>query len=417
MTESPYQFSEKLNAVIEKAAQVGKKSPSLEKKEILFLLEKSSRGERLTQDEIIGLLNCTFDETNRNLILSFASDMSRPHDKEILLLPPLYFSSICENNCQYCDFSSNGNRLTYDDFLAEFDYLTDLGYRSIELVSSQDIELYRHKEPFDISDQNFDIENASKYFELAWERLRGLGGGMLTSNIPPVDTAGFSLLKKAGLSCYLSWMETFNPVQYERLHDKNSPKANQAFRLNSFEDALRAGIDHVAGAFLKGLFDWRQEETVLYELDRYVEEKFGQGFSIIGTPRLKGFFLNSSQVQPYSVSDEDFELNIALDRILFNGILWMQTRESFAFNRKLISRYGGGVILTISCSTAPGGYKNPPRGKAQFPVFNAILSHSIEQLEEDGFTVRFNWDSGTLNDFQRKESVPQSRFSEQEWPK
>ena len=94
----------------------------------------------MSQNEIVELLNCTFDEKNRNLILSFASDMSRPHDKEILLLPPLYFSSICENNCQYCDFSSNGNRLSYDDFLDEFDFLTDLGYRSIELVSSQDID-------------------------------------------------------------------------------------------------------------------------------------------------------------------------------------------------------------------------------------------------------------------------------------
>ena len=140
---------------------------------------------------------------------------------------------------------------------------------------------------------------------------------------------------------------------------------------------------------------------VLYALDRYLKGKFGHGFSIIGTPRLKGPFVQSEFVKAYEVSDEDYEVNIALDRILFDGILWLQTRESPEMNRRLITKYGGGVILTITCSTAPGGYAKVYPAKAQFPVHRQDLRKMVHLYEEDGFTARFDWNSRTLSEFQR----------------
>ena len=189
--------------------------------------------------------------------------------------------------------------------------------------------------------QRFSIAGAVRYFELARERLSSNGGGMLTSNIPPLDVGSFRRLKSAGLDCYLVWLETFNPRQYEQLHYARGPKINQAFRLDSFERAIDAGITHQAGAFLKGLYDWRQEEAVLYLLDRHLKKRNGLGFSIIGTPRLKGEFLRSPLVKPYQVSDDEYELNIALDRILFDGILWFQTREPFSLNSRLSAATAG----------------------------------------------------------------------------
>src|SRR4030065_2733354 len=130
-------------------------APLLSPQEALPLLEKASQRHRLSPEEIASLLNATLTEDNKKLILDFSSSYKRPHGREILLLPPLYFSSICENKCLYCNFSTVGSRLTYDEFLAEFDALLDLGYRSIELVSSQDPKLYAHEHTFDWGDQKF----------------------------------------------------------------------------------------------------------------------------------------------------------------------------------------------------------------------------------------------------------------------
>jgi len=121
----------------------------------------------------------------------------------------------------------------------------------------------------------------------------------------------------------------------------------------------------------------------------------------VGTPRLKGNFLKSRHVSAYGVSDEDYELSIALDRILYDGILWLQTRESYETNRHLITKYGGGVILTLTSCTAPGGYHGPSRGGAQFPVFKQDLQRSVSDLEGLGFRVHFDWNSRSLLEFQR----------------
>jgi 2-iminoacetate synthase ThiH len=397
-------FSDTLSKILVQAERIGS-SPPIPARDFVLLLESSAAGNRLSIEEIYELLNGTLSKENWNVALEFVKGYRRPHDKEILLLPPLYFTSICESRCSYCDFSEKGIRLTPEQFMNEFETLMDLNYRSIELVCAQDPELFVHIDGFSLEGQRFNLDPVLGYFESAKKRLIQSGGGMLTSNIPPVDLDSFRRLKGIGLDCYLIWLETFNPSQYSMLHDKKSPKSNQAFRLDSMEMAAKAGVEHLAGAFLKGLYEWRKEELVLYCMDAYLEKTVGHGFSILGSPRLKGKFATSELVNSFAVSDEEYELNVALDRILFNGILWLQTREPFELNRRLINRFGGDVILTLTCSTAPGGYHSTYRTKAQFPVHKQELAASVRELEDKGFNVRFDWNSETLSSFQRRTST------------
>ncbi len=393
-------FSENLESLIARAARIGG-MPVIPPRRTRDLLEKAVLPAGLSEEELAEVLNGTSAPENRDLIKDFAAGYRRPHDREVLLLPPLYFSSICENHCSYCDFSDQGLRLSLDAFAREVDALIGLGYRSIELVSSQDPELYVPRPGSSLEAQRYSVEGPARYFELLRDRLAAAGGGMMTSNIPPVDTDAFRRLREAGLDCFLVWLETFHTSQYERLHPHRSPKANQAFRLDSFERAAEAGIPHLAGAFLKGLYDWRREEAVLYGLDRHLKSRRGRGFSIIGTPRLKGDFVTAAPVHPFQVSDDEYELNVALDRILYDGILWLQTRESFATNARLIGRYGAGVILTLTSCTAPGGYARPASARSQFPIHKQGLAESVAELEEKGFRAVFAWTADTLAAFQR----------------
>jgi 2-iminoacetate synthase len=389
-------FSQTLSGQIEQVQRIGNQ-PLIGPRETENLLVKATEPSGLTGDEIVTLLNGLEDSQNAQVVLDFSRGLSRPRDSEIFLLPPLYFSSVCENSCLYCDFSTtDGVRLTVDEFSREVEALIGMGYRSIELVSGQDPELYVREQPFDPTDQKFELSGVLRYFEVLKAYLANNGGGMITSNIPPVCTQGFGKLKEAGLDCFLAWLETFDPDRYALLHLGSGPKGNQAFRLDSFERALEVGVEHVAGGFLKGLADWRSEEAVLYLFDRHLRERWGRGFSIIGSPRVKGRFLGSMVIQDSNVSDDEYELNVALDRVLFDGILWLQTRESFDFNRHLIKTYGGGVVLTLTSCTAPGGYSKPAEGHAQFPVHSQDYLRSVSQLEEDGITVRYTWNADDL---------------------
>jgi len=395
-------FSDKLPGLIRAVAAIGQQTP-VNPSQMRALLEKRVSGRPLESEEVIALLNGLSAEANRTLVRTISAEFRRPHDREILLLTPLYFSSICENKCAYCDFNASGGRLALPEFLEELDELLAQGYRSLELVSSQDPDLYLKHEPFRLNGQEFDATSSLEYFRWARRRMDAAGGGLLISNIPPLDDDSFRGLRAAGLDMYLSWAECFDPEQYAFMHPTKSPKSHQGYRLDAFQRALDAGIPHLAGAFLKGLFDWRREEAILYLFDRWLRETCGRGFSIIGTPRLKGPFAASERVRAFAVDDDDYELNLALDRILFDGALWLQTRESADFNFGFIRRYGGGVLLTADCSTAPGGYRRPARNKPQFPVHRQNVQNAIRLFEDAGFQTRFAWDAGVLREFQRDE--------------
>jgi 2-iminoacetate synthase len=398
-------FSRHLQEYVGRAATIGTHEP-IGPVETEDLLVKAAEGQGLGDDEIIALLNGLGEPANADVVLEFSAGYARPRDEEVFLLPPLYFSSICENRCAYCDFSQGGGvRLSEPEFAAEVDALIGMGYRSIELVSSQDPKLYARSSPFDPEDQRFEISGALRYFEILNDRISSNGGGMITSNVPPVCVDGFAGMKAAGLDCFLAWLETFDPEQYRALHNGAGPKGNQAFRLDSFERALDAGVEHVAGGFLKGLHDWRREEAILYFLDRHLRRERGRGFSIIGSPRVKGRFLGSKTIEEWQVSDDEYRLNIALDRVLFDGILWLQTRESFDFNRELINDFGGGVILTLTSSTAPGGYSRPAEAHAQFPVHSQRHADSVAELEGDGLRVHYAWDAADLSSCQRTRRI------------
>lgn len=392
-------FSQLLENSRRLAERVGQ-TPPLPPGDFSGLLESASR-RPLADDELVELINGTRSEANGRAAIDFAAACRRPHDREILLLPPLYFSSICENTCRYCNFRQKGQRLGLAEFEREFSFLVGLGFRSIELVSSQDPEIFRRAGGCTLDDQRFAMDAFLPYLRAASGILAGAGGGMLTSNIPPVDGDSLRVLRENGLDCFLVWQETFDPGQYGRLHTPTDLKGRQHFRLDSMQRAVAAGIPHLAGAFLKGLYDWRKEEVLLYLFDRHLKSLNGRGFSIIGTPRVKGPFSRSPLIRRYQVADGEYEVNLALDRILFDGILWLQTREPFAFNRSLIRRLGGGVILTLACSTAPGGYAVPAASPAQFPVFNEKVRENVELLAEDGLTVHFAWDRRVLESFQR----------------
>ncbi|MCX6707008.1 MAG: hypothetical protein NT001_02600, partial [Candidatus Woesearchaeota archaeon] len=197
------------------------------------LLEKRIEGRSLEENESIALIHASIIDDIAQNIIKTAAMLERPHKNKIFALPPLYVDSICENRCIYCNFREDGDSLSYEEFRTELKALLSKGYRSIELVFGQNPSIFRRKEPFKLRDQQFDISSVIKYFEIAKGEIDSAGGGMLTLNAPPLDKDSYKQLKKNGLDCFLLWAETFNPMQYARLHPGHTPKTEQRYRLES----------------------------------------------------------------------------------------------------------------------------------------------------------------------------------------
>jgi 2-iminoacetate synthase len=363
-------------------------------KQVTEILEKRLSGQKLTEREAVTLIRASdispFDEK----IISAASQLERPRKNEVFVLPPLYISSSCVNACTYCNFHGKGKSLSLNEFEDEFRWLVDSGHRSIELVFGQDPKMFVPETNFDGKDQRYDVTKVAEYFQKAKQILDQNGGGMLTINAPAVDELSYHKLKNAGLDVMLLWQETFNPMRYQKLHPGNTPKSFQDYRLNVYDRARNAGMEHIAGTFLKGLYDWRVEEQMLCHLDRDLYERQGRGFSMIGTPRIKNF-------EKYHVSDEDYILNIALDLLIYSGPLWLQTRESWELNSKIYDQFGGGFIQTIDTSTAPGGYAKLGKGKAQFPVHPYQRNVIEKSLMQKGINTVYSWNVQDLSSIQR----------------
>ena len=58
-------------------------------------------------------------------------------------------------------------------------------------------------------------------------------------------------------------------------------------------------------------------------------------------------------------------------------------------------------FLTLTSSTAPGGYAAPAEVTSQFPVYKQNLDAAVEVLKGDGFDVRFSWNAEHLAACQR----------------
>ena len=116
-------FSERLERSVSLAERVGQ-SPPLPAAEFARLLDQAAR-RPLAENELVELINGTRSDANCEIVLDFASAYRRPHDREVLLLPPLYFSSICENACRYCNFRQKGQRLDLNEFEREFSFLVE----------------------------------------------------------------------------------------------------------------------------------------------------------------------------------------------------------------------------------------------------------------------------------------------------
>ncbi len=300
--------------------------------------------------------------------------------RSVKLFVPVYISNACVNECLYCAYRApnmamSRRTLDPDEFRREIVEVTGMGYRVIELVTSESPALK---------------ENGAlaRYVSTAREIAESAAGvGKQEAEIILMSWAlsdeEFASVRRGGGESFYLWQETYDEVRFRDLHPEGTPKARFEDRVEVFDRAIGSGIRKVGMGVLFGLSDWRYDVLALISHGRYLEETYGLSPDAIGVPRFKHAEGAPMQVAPSPVSDDELRVAVAMYRLAFpRSHVFLNTREKLPLMLKLLD--GGGSEMNIACAVYPGGYTHPSRER-QFDHYSYPTEKTLARLAEKGY--------------------------------
>jgi len=315
----------------------------------------------------------------------------------IFAIVPIYVTSICSEQCVYCNYRAGNKgtgverrRLSDAELQQEAVYLIEQkGLRTLELVYA--------------SDPKMRPDAMCRHVELLRRLLDARGGGLVAISAEALEESEYRRLVGAGLSISVLWQETYDRARYAILHPGRTKKANFEYRLDAYERMLLAGIPHVGIGVLSGLADWRQDWAMLMLHEEYLRQQYGRGATILGIPRLKGAPGALLQESPFTPMREEFVTTVALHNIFSpTTAAFISTREEWEVCVELAR--GGGCLFTLNCSTAPGGY-SLQHGGCQFASHSYDAPLYSDRLRAEGLEPVFLWNDGDLLGERQPEAV------------
>lgn len=304
------------------------------------------------------------------------------HDR-LFTVVPVYVSSICAEQCVYCNYRAGNRgvgverkRLTQDELKREATYLIDKkGFRTLELVYA--------------SDPRITADVIAHHVEITQKLLDQHGGGIVGLSCEALDEAEYRLLAGAGLAFSVLWMETYDAARYRALHPGVLRKSRFEYRLDAYERMISAGIPAVGLGILSGLSDWRRDWAMLMQHEEYLRRNTERGAVILGMPRLKHAPGAAMQGSKFIPTTQEFVTTLALHNLFSPTTApFVSTREDWDTCVRLAQ--GGGCLFTLNCSTIPGGYSLHTHG-GQFANHSFDAPVFAPQLESNGFSCVFKW--------------------------
>ncbi len=326
-------------------------------------------------------------------VLNFAREVKKRHfDGRVFAVVPVYVTSICGENCAYCNYRSGNKgvgverlRLSDEELEREVSYLIERkGMRTIELVYA--------------ADPRMRADAICRHIAIVRRLLDRAGGGIVGLSAESFDEDDYRRMVDAGLTFSVLWQETYDRARYGELHAAGTKKASFEYRLDAYERMLAGGIREVGIGVLSGLADWRRDWAMLLRHQEYLHKRHGVLAGIIGTPRLKpapGASLNET---PFIPTQDEYLFALAVQQVFSPLALpFVSTREDWDVCVEMAR--GGGCLFTFNCSTIPGGYSLGHRG-AQFQTRSYDSTVYAEKLRAEQIWPEFDWtfDSARANE-------------------
>jgi len=320
---------------------------------------------------------------------------SELYGDRIFAIVPIYVTSICSEQCLYCNYRGGNKgigverrRLSDPELEQEVLYLIEQkGLRTLELVYA--------------TDPRMRVDAMCRHVELLRRLLDSRGGGLVAISAEALEEDEYRRLVNAGLSISVLWQETYDRSRYAILHPGKTKKANFEFRMDAYERMLLAGVPHVGIGVLSGLAEWRQDWAMLMLHEEYLRRQYRRGATILGIPRLKRAPGALLQESPFTPTRQEFLVTVALHNIFSpTTAAFVSTREEWEVCVELAQ--GGGCLFTLNCSTTPGGY-SLQHGGCQFTSHSYDAPVYSVKLRTKGLEPVFLWNNQDLEGARQSE--------------
>ena len=336
------------------------KNKNVPKEALLNIIDKGSKLQGLTYDEIAAILQNDDEEVTKALFKAAGEIKNKIYGNRVVMFAPLYISNYCVNSCKYCGYQAcnqfDRKKLSQEEIIQEVKILEQMGHKRIALEAGED----PNNCPLDYVLEAIDTIYSVKTNDGNIRRIN--------VNVSATTVENYKKLKDRDIGTYILFQETYHRPTYEVMHT-DCLKGNYEYHLTAFDRAMEAGIDDVGAGVLFGLYDYKFEVLGLMMHNAHLEQKYGVGFHTISVPRLKKAEGMDLDMFPHILDDETFKRLIAVIRLAvpFTGMI-LSTRESVELRREAI-HYGISQVSAGS-STGVGGYKEREDGRSveQFDV-------------------------------------------------
>jgi 2-iminoacetate synthase len=322
--------------------------------EEIINIAKQKKG--LELQEVIELLNVNNSDKLDKIFQAAKQIKQEIYGNRLVLFAPLYVSSFCVNNCQYCGFHTDNKavrkKLTIEEIKEQVRVLENMGHKRLLLEFGED--------PI-INPIDYVVETIKAIYS-----VKNKNGEIrrVNVNIAATTIENYKKLKTAGIGTYQLFQETYHLPTYRKLHQ--GPKADYTRQITAMDRAFAAGIDDLGIGILFGLYDYKFEVLALIAHAQYMENKFGVGPHTISMPRFKSS--QSVDFKPeFQVADKDFLKIVAILRLAvpYTGLI-LSTRETPELRRQAFQI---GISQASAASrTEPGSYGKNESNCSQFII-------------------------------------------------
>lgn len=308
-----------------------------------------------------------------------AETLTRIHfGRTISLYAPLYLSDYCSNGCAYCGFASDRRRprqrIKKDSLRQELAELRSRGFEEVLLLTGE------RAPQADYAYLRNCVAMAAETFHSVFVETF------------PMTTEEYGDLAAAGCQGVTIYQETYDPLQYERLH-RWGPKRDYAARLDAPFRVLESGMRSVGIGVLLGLADAASDVICLFRHAVHLLKTFWRGGISLSFPRV--CVQDGGFIPPFPVSETFLAQIVFAFRICLPDVpLLLSTRESPCFRDGMA---GLGISkMSVASRTSVGGYRNRARNDdGQFEVNDTRDVESFcAMLRGRGLEPVFkNWDA------------------------
>lgn len=318
-----------------------------DKKIVEEILAKAKTYQGLSHREAAILLNIEDKDILEEMFKTAKEIKEKIYGRRIVIFAPLYVSSYCVNNCEYCGYKHSNDsikrrKLSMAELAEEVKVLESLGHKRLALEVGEDAV----NTPLE-----YVLECIKTIYSIKFEK-----GSIrrINVNIAATTVEEYKKLMEAEIGTYILFQETYHKPTYEKMHPQG-PKHNYNWHTTAMDRAMTAGIGDVGIGTLYGLYDYKYETIAMLMHAEHLEEAFGVGPHTISVPRLRaaeGMNLNN---YPHLVTDEEFKKIVAVLRLAvpYTGMI-LSTREEAGFREEVLE-LGISQVSAGSC-TGVGGY-------------------------------------------------------------